>query len=40
LIIVVFASAKMVVGAPICSRTPYIIRHLLFRGAFPYPVIV
>jgi len=38
-IIVVFASAKMVVGAFISNSNPYFIRYLLFRGAFPYPVV-
>lgn len=36
---VLFASAKMVGGAITPSSNSYLITVLMFRGAFPYPVI-
>lgn len=37
---VIFASAKMVGGAPKNNKSSYSIKPLLFRGAFPYPVVL
>lgn len=37
---VIFASAKMVGGAPKNDKSSYSIRNFLFRGAFPYPVVL
>lgn len=37
---VIFASAKMVGGAPKNGKSSYSIRNFLFRGAFPYPVVL
>ena len=31
---------KWLLVSLICNRTPYIISPLLFRGAFPYPVVI
>jgi len=39
-IIVVFVSAKMVVGATASPEKLLILRGLKFRGVFPYPVVV
>ena len=36
----IFASAKMVGGAPKKDKSSYSIRNFLFRGAFPYPVVL
>ena len=37
---VIFASAKMVGGAPKINESSYSIKPFLFRGAFPYPVVL
>jgi len=37
---VLFASAKSVDGADTSNIKPYILRILLFLGAFPYPVVI
>lgn len=37
---VIFASAKMVGGAPKNDKSSYSISDFLFRGAFPYPVVL
>jgi len=37
---VIFASAKMVVGAQARFQKSLFIRTLKFRGAFPYPVVI
>lgn len=36
----IFASAKMVGGAPKNDKSSYSIRNFLFHGAFPYPVVL
>lgn len=37
---VIFASAKMVGGALKNNKSSYSIKPFLFRGAFPYPVVI